>query len=131
MKVILGGLSRDSDTLTVETLEHVKWQDISAILNIPGVQYYYAQSGSIGVRYSKLVDAKDVAAAVLKVLATVHHVSAWELSIVVDTFLIGDIDAIGIADEVWRRACVCTTPEAPAAASIEPRGTGPAYWLRS
>lgn len=60
------------------------------------------------------------------------------LNIPIENFVIttnellgGDIEALAIADEVWRRACASSTPEHVSDDQVESRGTGPAYWLRT
>lgn len=133
MEVLLSGLSRRASIIQVETLDRFKWEDVSGILSIPGVDYYYIEPGVVsvtGVRYSKPVEAKDVAAQILVVLAGVMGVPVEKLIVLVKDGFSIEVNR-NLAEDVRRRACAATTPEQVPPHQVEARGQGrvPFYWL--
>jgi len=130
MKVSLSGLSKSSEVLSIDLPKRVEWQDVAALLNIDGAKYYYVGGSSVSVRYSKAVEVPDFAAQCLRVVMQHFDVSVEELSIGIHDYFI-DKDLIPeLANDIWSRTMSAITPEPLPLTCVEPRGTGPVYWLR-
>ncbi len=130
MKVSLSGLAGVSDTLHISVPKRINWQDVTGLLSIDGARYYLANDSTILVRYSEAVEVPDFAAQCLRVVMQHFGISVEELSIGIHDYLI-DRDSIPeLANDIWSRTVSATTPEPLPPERVEPRGTGPAYWLR-
>lgn len=130
MKVSLNGLSKVSDTLQIDLPKRVNWHDVTGLLNVDGAKYYYVGGSSIGVRYSKAVEVPDFAAQCLRVVMQHLGISIEELSIDIHDFSINKDMIPELANDIWSRTMSASTPEPLPLERIEPRGEGPAYWLR-
>lgn len=130
MKISMSGFAPVSDTIQIDLPKRVKWEDVTSLLNIDGAVYYYVGASSVGVRYSKAVDVTDFAASCLRVIMQHFEVSIEELSISIHEYLVPKASWPELANEIWVRTLSATAPEELSLEQVEPRGTGPAYWLR-
>ncbi|RYF29001.1 MAG: hypothetical protein EOO17_03235 [Chloroflexi bacterium] len=130
MKVSLSGLSKSSEVLSIDLPKRVEWQDITALLNIDGAEYYYVGGSSVSVRYSKAVELPDFAAQCLRVVMQHFNVSVEELSIGIHDYLVEKDLIPELANDIWSRTMSAPAPESLSTEKVEARGTGPAYWLR-
>src|SRR5258708_5110398 len=101
MKVVMNGFNEFSDTLGIDLPKSASWQNLADMLSIAGVRYYILESCWVGVRYSKAVDARDVAAQSLHVIAHCFNTSVSEMAVeVLDCMVGGKENRLGLADEI-------------------------------
>lgn len=130
MKVSLSGVSRFSDTLQIDIPKRVNWQDVTALLNIDGVSYYYVSGLCIGVRYSRAIEVPNLAANCLRVVIQHFGINVEMLSIGIHDCMVNRDTVPELANDIWSRTVSASTPEPLPLERVESRGTGPAYWLR-
>ena len=131
MQFCMSGLGPYADTLVVESLATYPYDRVTSILNIAGVKYYAIQTGTLRVGYTSPTDVKDVAAQVLGILARVADVPLTDVELLVSERSLSEIDELGYADDIWRRASTIALPEDVELARVHVSGASPVYWLRT
>lgn|GEM_PF-4640430 len=128
VKASLRGLGTVSDTLRIDTLQPIRWQEVTGMLSVEGAKYYYVSGPTVGIRYSDAVEVPDFAARCLRVVMRCFGTEELELGIK-DPFL--DASLIPqLTEDILSRTMATSTPPALPLSRVEPRGTGPAYWLK-
>lgn len=130
MRISVNGFGKYADTLHIDIPKLADWEAFTNVLSISGVTYYYTQAGTIGVRYNGSVDPIDVAAQALIVTAAFCNTPLNRVEVVVKERFDNDVDETRVAEEIQSRMLAMPAPAKVPVHQVEPRGTGPAYWLK-
>lgn len=130
MRICVGGLGKHADTLHVGLPKYAEWAELTSVLSIGGVTYYYTQGCMLGIRYNGSVDAVDVAAQALIVAAAFCDVSVGDVEVVVQDPFVTEVMKEETAREIQARMPTMSAPAEVPLAKVVPRGSGPAYYLQ-